>query len=154
ATTGSCRTRTTSTALAEAGERGKQLPGGSDTERNVLDEQTLVRRVQVSLRSVEAGDDRGNALLRQRGNDRKRPPGAQQERADAEHSLERFLTERDRGRVRRDQAGWRRGPELDLDLRPFRRRLTQQALDLRSDLFRPLPGGEANGDVRFGDDRD
>ena len=58
---------------------------------------------------VEAGDDRRDALVDERGDDRQGAARADEQRPAAERALEGVLAEPDRRRVGRDQAGRRRG---------------------------------------------
>ena len=101
----------------------------------------------------EAGEDRGNAPVGERGDERDRPAGAEEERAAAEDALEGVLGEADGGSVRRDQP--RRGgrPPLDLQLGALGRSLAQEALERRGDLLDVLPGREPDGDVGLGENR-
>ena len=86
--------------LSQRGPRSKQLLRRADSERQVLEQQPLVRRVRVRAGNCEAGDDRRNALLLERGDDRQRPARADEQRPRARRALERFLAELDRPRIR------------------------------------------------------
>ncbi len=69
------------------------------------------------------------------------PPERSSSGRTPERALERVLAEPDRGRVRRDQAGRRGRPELDLDLGALGRRLAEQALELGGERRRPAGPG-------------
>ena len=53
-------------ALAKPAEGEEELPRRLDAERHVLDEQALVRGVDVPLGQVEAGDDRRDSAVGER----------------------------------------------------------------------------------------
>ena len=112
----------------------------------MLDEQPLVRRVEVSLGEVEAGDDRRNAPVGERRDDRQGPARAEEQRPDAERALERVLAEPDRRRVGRDQPRRRGRPEVDLDVAP--RPAPTRAAAARPPARSPPPSGRRRAGSR------
>src|SRR4029453_13177067 len=81
----------TNSALGEVAKAGVELLDRVDAAREELDEHALVRRVDVALGEGEAGQDRRDPLVHQRGHDRQRPAGAGEDRPDAERGAQAAL---------------------------------------------------------------
>src|SRR5215210_911916 len=60
-----------SPSLTQFRESLEELARGVDPERQVVDQEALVRRVSIRTGHREAGDDRRNALVLEGGHDRK-----------------------------------------------------------------------------------
>ena len=116
----------------------EELSCGCDPERDVLGDEPLVRRVDVRVGQAEAGDDRRDPLVGERGHDRQR--SARSGSAPA-GGRARARTRRARAGSRRESGGTSPGgdddQQLDLELGARRRRLAEQPLELGRDLARP-----------------
>src|SRR5439155_7846266 len=71
----------------------EELAGRGDSERYVVRDEPLVRRMDLRVGEAEAGHDRRNPLARERRHDRDRAAGSDQCRPPADDALERVLTE-------------------------------------------------------------
>ena len=88
----------------------------SFAERQIFEQQPLVRRVHVRLTQREAGDHRRDPLGGERRDDRQRSARPDEQRARPERALERVERELDRRRVGIDESGLALREELHLDL--------------------------------------
>src|SRR5713226_6541820 len=74
--------------LTKAGEPRVELARDLDAQRQIFEQQPLVRRVDVRLGKGDAGQDRGDSAVGERGDDRQRPAGAREQRPPTEDLLE------------------------------------------------------------------
>src|SRR5205085_3182647 len=133
----------------KAAEAGVELPRRRDALREVLDREPLVRRVDVALSEREAGEDRRDAAIRERRDDRHRAAGADEDGPDAERTLERLEPELHR-RLLGPRLTRRRTVEAQVELGPFGEGLPQQPLGRRADRLDVLPGRKPDRELGRG----
>ena len=100
-----------------------------------LHAQALVRRVDVRLRQRDAAEDRRDAVLAERGDDRQRPARAREQRPPpitCSNASSAICTAGSSGET---SPGSRRRRQLDVDLRTRGRRLAHEPLDLVARSF-------------------
>ena len=105
----------------------------------VLDEEALVRRVDVRLGQREAAEDRVDALLRERRHERDRAADARQQRAHAERLLERVERRAGRQARRRGRGRGSSRPTRSRARRPRARPRAAAAPPRRRSSRRPGP---------------
>src|SRR2546428_9543477 len=91
------------TPLLQRREPRVQLARDLHTERQVLEQYPLVRRVDVRLGECDTAQDRWDALIRERRDDRQRAAAAGKQRPAAHHVLERLERDLYRRLIPRDE---------------------------------------------------